>query len=288
MRIIDYSCITGTYLRDNIVTIPELERGKPATPQFIELANLNVKLNCPTALICIDGTTVHQSEAGLSKGTEQFCPAIKGTSPYIAHQWASSFENVEWLESVEVVNGTCASSIQAVSRAHDILNDQWSDVTEVIVIGHERITPDTQRLFKELGINIVCGDGFVYMKFGKGGFEVAVPTWKWAYNKNPFVFTRETLDTLIPAYRIGYVKLHGTGTPANDAAEAGLAEIATGLTYKPLIGHTQGISALLETCLVLDDPNIRGRILVTANGLGGYYGAFTLTKPNARSDTHTE
>ena len=115
------------------------------------------------------------------------------------------------------------------------------------------------------------------------GYDITHIQWKWAYNDNPFMFNREDLDKLIPAYRIGYVKLHGTGTPSNTAAEAGLAQVATPLSYKHLIGHTQGISALLETCLVLDDPDIRGRILVTANGLGGYYGAFTLTKPNART-----
>jgi len=284
MRIIDYKYIVGAEGNSRQVIIPELNRTKPATPQFIELANLNVKLNCPTALICIDGTTVHQSEAGLSKGTDQFVPAIKGTSPYVAHQWASSFINTaEWLQHMEVVNGTCASAIQAVSRAHAVIHNPLNSIEEVIIIGHERITPDTVRLFKELGIRVVCGDGFVYMKLGRG-YEISNTIWSWAYNENPFVFTRETLDELIPSYRIGYVKLHGTGTPCNTAAEAGLAELATPLNYKDEIGHTQGISALLETCLVLDDPKIRGRILVTANGLGGYYGAFTLTKPNARDN----
>ena len=95
MRIIDYHSITGTYVRDKIVTIPELDRDKPATPQFIELANLNIKLTCPTAFIYIGGTDVHQSESGLSKGTEMFVPAIKGTSAYVAHQWASTFINNE-------------------------------------------------------------------------------------------------------------------------------------------------------------------------------------------------
>jgi len=287
MRIIDHVSITGTHLKDNIVMIPELNRNKPATPQFIEMANLNVRLTRPTAFICIDGTTVHQSEAGLSKGTDQYAVAIKGTSPYIAHQWASSFENVEWLTSMEVVNGTCASAIQAIYRADQILMDPIGDAEEVIIIGHERITPDTIRLFKELRIDVTCGDGFVYMRVARG-IDISKPIWKWAYNENPFVFTRDDLNTLIPDYRIGYVKLHGTGTPCNNEAEADLAALATPLMYKPTIGHTQGISALLETCLILDDPKIRGRILVTANGLGGYYGAFTLTKPNARTESYPQ
>jgi len=262
--------------------IPELNRNKPATPQFIEMANLNVVLDRPTAFICVESAPVHQSEAGLCKGNGKYQPAIKGLSPYVAHQWASSFKNTEWLTSMEVTNGTCASAIQAIHRADQILMDPIGDAEEVIIIGHERISPDTVRMFKELCIDVTCGDGFVYMRLTRG-IDISKPVWKWAYNENPFVFTAETLNTLIPDYRIGYVKLHGTGTPSNEAAEADLATLATPLRYKPVVGHTQGISALLETCLILDDPKIRGRILVTANGLGGYYGAFTLTKPNARS-----
>jgi hypothetical protein len=282
MRIIDYSYIAGTHLRDNIVTIPELNRTKPAVGQFVKLGDLNVKLTCPTALICIDGTVTHQSEAGLINALAPYTVAIKRTSVYAAHEWASSFQNTEWLVSMEIVNGTCAAAIQAVYRARQIIMSAEHDAEEVIIIGHERICTDTVRLFRELGIDVVCGDGLVYMRLGIG-FDIGRPVWKWAYNKNPFNFTRETLDTLIPYYRVGYVKLHGTGTASNTEAERGLEELATPLWYKSMIGHTQGISALLETCLILDDPNIRGRILVTANGLGGYYGAFTLTKENARS-----
>ncbi len=282
MQIIDYHYLTGTSLQDGVVHIPELIRNKPATPQFIELANLNIELTCPTAFIYIAGTQTDQAESGLCVGTGDRSVTLKSTTPYIAHQWASTFTNKELLVSMEVVNGTCAAGIQAVWRANSILACPFSGVEEVVIIGHERITPDTLRLFKELGINILCGDGFVYMKL-RAGHEISMPQWGWAYNANPFTFTRETLDRLIPAYKVGYVKLHGTGTHANHDAEYNLQQLATPLRYKKTIGHTQGISALLETCMVLDDPMIRGRILVVANGLGGYYGSFTLTKPNART-----
>lgn len=282
MQIIDYQYLTGDDTWNHQVTIRGLDRHKPATPQFIELTGLKVELTCPTAFIYIGGTLFDQSEAGLGPGGNTYSPALKGTTAYIAHQWASTFENIHMLTSMEVVNGTCASAIQAIHRANLILTDPANLSTEVIIIGHERTTPDTLRLFKELGIKIVCGDGFVYMKLGKG-IDISKTCWHWAYNPNPFMFTRTDMEKLIPFYKVGYVKLHGTGTPSNEAAERSLELLATPLRYKPEIGHTQGISALLETCLLLDDKSIRGRILVVANGLGGYYGSFTLTKPNART-----
>jgi 3-oxoacyl-(acyl-carrier-protein) synthase len=55
---------------------------------------------------------------------------------------------------------------------------------------------------------------------------------------------------------ISVVKTHGTGTRSNNAAERRAIEkivpnfVAT--SYKPTIGHTMGVSGLLETCLLLD------------------------------------
>ena len=156
-------------------------------------------------------------------------------------------------------------------------------IEEVIIIGGERTTEDTIRLFKELMIPIQCGDGFFYMKLSNDLRHMDKPRvnhveWNFTYQRNPFFFPREVIDKLMPFYPVDYVKLHGTGTPSNTAAEAGLATLGESLLYKPLIGHCQGISCLLETCLVLDDDSISGKVLVTANGLGGFYGAFTLTK----------
>ena len=55
---------------------------------------------------------------------------------------------------------------------------------------------------------------------------------------------------------IAVVKTHGTGTKSNNQAEKSALEknltgfIAT--SFKPTIGHTMGVSGLLETCLLLD------------------------------------
>jgi hypothetical protein len=71
MHIIETVHIAGSLLKDKQVIIPELDRDKPSTPQFIDLANLNIRLTKPTAFIYVDGTAISQSEAGLGKGTEK-------------------------------------------------------------------------------------------------------------------------------------------------------------------------------------------------------------------------
>lgn len=277
MQILDYKCIAGTELRERYVAIPELHRTKPAAAQFIRLAELDIKLSKPAAFLFIDGFSMSPSETNYTTSEARYTPVIKTGAAMVAHQWIHTFEGKEWLKHVDVLSGTCAAGIQAMYRAQLLLN---SGIQDVIVIGSERTTADTMRLFKELHIPVTCGDGFIYMRLGyeDGKPDVGSITWKFVYNQNPFEFTREQLDMLIPTQPMDYVKLHDTGTEINTVAEAGLAAIAKPISYKSKIGHTQGISALLETGLVLDDDSIMGKILVTANGLGGYHGAFTLTK----------
>lgn len=279
MRIVDYRHIRGTELRDGYIAIPELHRFKPSAKQFIELTNLKIKLTKPTAFLYIEGYSIAQSESGLHPVTiRNYMPALKAGSSYVAHEWIHSFQNREHLVKVEMLSGTCAAGLQAIYEAHRLLNE--GTVEEVIIIGAERNTPDTLRLFKELGIDITCGDGFAYMRLDgdSSGCQIFNPVWKFAYNDNPFKFTKETLDTLAPSYKVDYVKLHATGTESNTSAESGLAKLGKNISYKCDTGHTQGVSALLETCMMLDDYNIQGRVLVTANGAGGFYGAFTVLK----------
>ena len=281
MHIVEYKSIHGTEHREKYIAIPELDRYKPSVPQFIKLANLSIILDKPTAFLYVDGFSVAQSESGINTPkVKTYLPAIKSGSSYIAHQWIDTFKGLEHLLTVDIMSGTCAAGIHALYEAQRLLNE--GDVKDVIIIGGERITDDTIRLFRELMIPITCGDGFFYMRLTETAegcmHDIHDIKWKYHYNRNPFVFTEEVLNTLTPDYPVDYVKLHGTGTSANTESEAGLAMIGIPVVYKNTIGHTQGVSSLLETCLVLDDPEISGRVLVVANGLGGFYGSFTLEK----------
>lgn len=279
MYISEYKYKHGTEQRPGYIAIPELERKLPSVNQFIELANLNITLTKPTAFIFVPGYTISGSEGGIGFTSKNpYVPAIKLGSSYALHQWVHTFKGKHNLRHASMATGTCAAGIEAIKKAQDLLN--YEDIEEVIIIGQERITSDTVRLFSELRIPVTCGDGFFYMKLSNEpeGYAVINPQWKYAYNQNPFMFTRSDLDNVMPDYPVAVVKLHGTGTQSNTEAEAGLASIAPTVQYKHLIGHTQGISSLLETCMVLADDNLQGVILITANGLGGFYGAFTLIK----------
>jgi hypothetical protein len=276
MHISDFKYFKGTVKENGYVAIPDLKRDRPSVGQFIKMANLDIVLTRPTAFLYVDGFLVSQSDNGMREPVKVSKAAIlKSGTSYIAHEWVYTFKNKEHLKHVNMITSTCASGVQAIWEAEALLESGM--VEEVIVIGAERTTDATLSLFSELRIPVTCGDGFAYMRLCRG-YGIHDPVWKYTYQQNPFYFPKEVLDTLKPEYPVDYVKLHGTGTPSNTEGESGLAAIATPITYKQDIGHTQGVSALLETCMVLDDPEIMGKILVTANGLGGFYGSFLVVK----------
>lgn len=276
MRISEYKYIKGTELRDGYYAIPGLHRTRASVTQFSKLVDLDIELTKPTAFLYVDGFTYSQSDHGLTPSTTGVrLPILKMGVSYIAHYWVQSFKGKEHLKHVNMVASTCATGIDALNQANVLLES--GQVDEVIIIGGQRTTDDTIKLFRELGIGVTCGDGFVYMKLERGE-GISDIQWKFTFQDNPFYFPKEVIDTLTPEYPVDFVKLHGTGTESNTVAESGLSMIAKPIIYKDKIGHTQGISALLETCITLDDTEVAGKILVTANGVGGYYGSFLLEK----------
>ena len=104
---------------------------------------------------------------------------------------------------------------------------------------------------------------------------------------------------------VSVIKTHGTGTKSNNRAERAAIEstftdfVAT--SYKQVIGHTMGVSGLLETCMLIDNmtngfvPSIpnrteeddvflshdieapKGAILSLAAGMGNVYSAAVMT-----------
>ena len=63
-------------------------------------------------------------------------------------------------------------------------------------------------------------------------------------------------DAGLQPEHIAVVKTHGTGTASNNVSERAALESTLGkfvaTSFKPTIGHTMGVSGLLETCLLLD------------------------------------
>ena len=284
MRIRDYYYIKPTIDKGDHYEIDGVSRDDYATSQFIELSK-EIILDKKTAVLYSSGAGLSQSETRDStKINERYIGSvpyytsstlIKELSAYSIHKWIGSMTNNEFVVHASVNANTCASSMYSLWEAERLLQD--GTVDEVIIIAEERTSFNTIRIFKEHAIPLVVGDALAIVRLMRDGdgAEIVDTKWAYSYNRNPFCTTQYGYSLIDDDTDV--VKLHGTGTDNNTEAEKVFENRPT-VCYKPDIGHTQGASALLELCMMLDDERYCGRILCVASGLGNWYGSCVLIK----------
>ena len=281
------------YVRDYSYILPTVDCGDHKEIEGVSredylfncyIDKFNIALDRPTAIIYAAGVGISQSEArDVTSINERYTGSVnyqKSTmvvreiSAYMLHKWIGSM-NSEHVVYATVNSNTCASSMHAIYEAEQLL--KAGVVEEVVVIAEERTSFNTIRIFKEHSIPLVVGDGIAVMRFwNEEGPEVTDCKWGYRYDRNPFGVSEEGYKSVC-SDNWDYVKIHGTGTGNNSAAEEWIP-IDKRVEYKSQIGHTQGASALIELCMALDDDKLTGRIQCLASGLGGFYGGCVLCK----------
>jgi len=284
MFVIDYQYKVPTVHCEDHIEIEGINRKDYATTLFMELAD-KIVLTKPTAVLYAGGASISPSESrDLSSANKRFkisvpyqrsTMAIKELTAYSMHKWIGAMENNHLVTYASINNNTCASSMFSLYEAERLLRD--GVVEEVIVIAEERTSFNTVRIFKEHAVPVTPSDGFAIVRLGKEGIiEITDTKWAYQYGRNPFGTTVEgysKVDSEAPT-----IKPHGTGTPNNDRAEEEIIKNRKTVYYKKDIGHSQGASALLEVCMLLDDDSVNGDVLCVASGLGGFYGSCILHK----------
>lgn len=250
-----------------------------------ELATFKGSPTLKSALLYIGGglehhslSRYHQCHTELPRSTA----VVKSQLGYAAHKYALLIGNIDYLS---INANACASAMYAIYEAQNLLYKEGFD--EVFIVGEEWVEPNELLLYKQLGIGITCSDGFVVAHFVKEDqtcFTLdplfAKATWLFHQESACLNFSKEGYIKVLQNYRhsqINVVKTHGTGTDNNNEAEDGAIADVLGdvqkLYYKQSIGHSQGVSALLEICVSLDDENLKNKnILALASGLGNFYG----------------
>lgn len=247
----------------------------------------SIQLEGNIAFLYAGGPSLHISEQqpGLNKfksmslDTSLVEPqfAVQETLAFMAHQYLKILHKNNNIKYVSINSNTCASSMFSLYEANDLIHNKKFD--HVIIVAEERTRPDTIRLFNELHIDLKVGEGFALMVLSKNGNGSFINNCKWEYlfDVNPFKVTEVGYRKVYTA--ANYTKIHGTGTKVNDDAEGWLHLLeAPVISYKNEIGHTQGASALIEICKVLDDDTITGTVCCMASGLGNMYGSVLLNK----------
>lgn len=239
----------------------------------------------PTILIYIGGATEHHSSSracvvkGVEIKKEESSNPIKAQIGYIAANLAKRLGNIVFLD---VDSNTCASSMSAMMKAEMYMNAGIA--SRVVVYGDEVTDPVQKWIFKVNNTGVTLGGGVCVMELRNGGegYNIGNVTMKRYDDGSPFTVSEEGYRSVLGQYlgkKYDVVKVHGSGTAQNNEAEGkAIADIDADkvVEYKSEIGHTQGISTMIEMCMMIDREEF-DTALVVASGLGNYYGCCEVT-----------
>lgn len=231
--------------------------------------------NKRSAMIYCIGPSDHHMNSRVIRGGENRTSnaVVMSQSWYYTNRYARLLGNLDY---VTISANTCADTMWAIHQARMLIEYEGFD--EVVVVAEEVINKNTTLLFTQLGIDVPLGDGFVIAKFSneQNGVEIKDTAWEFKMGSSPMSFDADGYMKVVKKlekWGPKYVKSHGTGTTSNDKAEGEVIKYlgAEEIRYKDKIGHTQGVSALLEICMCIDD-GYEGTVLALASGAGGFYG----------------
>lgn len=293
MYIKSYEYITSDKLVEDHMEISDISRSDYITRKSMGLLQIP-KVTKPTGLLFAGGFSIHQGEGRRTEDTAVYARGSiepqksslisRESTAFSIYSWAKEIEGNENIVYANINSDACASSMHCIYEAEQLINNGTCD--EVIVIAEERTNFNTLRIFKEHRVPLICGDGIAVVVFSKDGNDsmpqASDSKWRFKVGSNPFDTSVEGYKLVDTDKKIDYIKPHGTGTKTNDLAEIELVKDRHALYYKKDIGHTQGVSAILELCMVLDDKNVNkgSTILCVASGFGGFYGSCIVRKPN--------
>lgn len=256
----------------------EIDRDEDEYASDIFLDNVDLaefKVNGKAALLYCIGPTDHHINARIIRQGEDRVSGmvVMSQSWYYASKYAKAVGDISYMS---ISANSCADTMYATHQARMLIENEGFD--EVVVVAEEIINKSTSLLFKQLGIDVKLGDGFVIAKLTKAETRVKVldTAWEFKLGNSPMSFDKDGYMKVVnklEKWEPEYVKTHGTGTPSNTEAEDYVLKYleAKEIRFKDKIGHTQGVSALLEMCMCVDS-GYTGKILGLASGAGGFYG----------------
>ena len=265
----------------------DIDRTKYMTTEFSKyVKEFAESVTGKGALLYAGGPAIHHSDSRNFDCNSTGAIVAKSQMGVNVMQIAKLFTNMEF-EYVSINANTCASSMYCIYEAKQLIDNGYE---KVVVVALDMVENSELRLFEQLGVDIVCGDGIgvlVFSELSNGSIaRIDDVVWKWNNDRSPMSVSSDGYMRVLGQLdlsSISVVKPHGTGTDRNDEAEnEALVEVGLGCVekkmYKQLIGHTQGASTAIELGMLLDDMESETKGLVLASGMGGFYGGCTVWK----------
>lgn len=242
----------------------------------------SMELKGRVAFLYAGGATLPASESRVTEVKRSYREepmksgmVVRELSAFCMHKWIGALNDRHLIQYANINANTCASSMYSLYEAEQLLSNGFD---QVVIVAEERTTYNTLRLFDEMGIDLKVSEGLAIIHLGKAssyGTEDITSCKVWyEWNRNPF---GTTSNGYMEVYsECDFINPHGTGTENNETAEE-VYKHKPQLRYKEMYGHTQGVSGLLEVCLVLDEQ-VTGDVLCVSSGLGGFYASCIVHK----------
>ena len=232
------------------------------------------------ALIVVGGPmSTHSDVRNILHTAKDSAIAVKMIGGYGAYNIARMFSKFSF-DFIDIDAMTCASGLSAIHKANRLFQEGFTDV----VIYAVDIIEETQLLlFKQLGIDLLCGDGVGILQLStEGKYTITDTSFCYNCDSSPMSVSCDGYSKVVNSLDtngVDLVKTHGSGTDRNTMEEMkSLDNIdCKKIGYKQEIGHTQGASGIVEICMMLDIEEFT-KALVLASGLGGFYGGCIVSK----------
>lgn len=232
------------------------------------------------ALIVVGGPmSTHSDVRNVLDTAKSSGIAVKMIGGYGAYNIARMFKNFMF-EFVDIDAMTCASGLSAIHKAKQLFSVGYTDV---IVYAVDIIEETQLLLFKQIGVDLLCGDGIGILHLSVDGiYDIVDTTFCYNQDSSPMSVSTEGYKKVVDSIdtkEVDLIKMHGSGTERNTMEEYKAIEHieCRKIAYKSEIGHTQGASSIVEICMMVDIEEF-SKAMVLASGLGGFYGGCIVSK----------
>ena len=285
MKIVSYHYVAGSVLTDLGMEIPNIDRDAVSYMAYKKYTNEYMSKIEPLgsgkkALVVVGGPmSTHSDVRNILHTAKDSAIAVKMIGGYGAYNIARMFTKFDF-DFIDIDAMTCASGLSAIHKARKLFQEGYTDVVLYAV----DIIEETQLLlFKQLGIDLLCGDGVGILHLSiEGEYIIADTIFCYNQDSSPMSVSCEGYNKVVNSLDtrgVDLIKTHGSGTDRNTLEEMKAIEDldCKKIGYKQEIGHTQGASGIIELCMMLDREKFT-KSLVLASGLGGFYGGCIISK----------